>query len=118
MYLFAIYEMKKNGNKGFELRENHFYLYILLFATSVNLIATNMNVLSRAAFYYEFLSIIAFPNIIETSISKINNRRLVYIIIFTFLILHSEIIMYYRPEWNSAYDYKSCIIQKYDYICE
>ena len=118
MYIFAIYEIRKKAKNKETDDNNDFYLYILLFATCTNLIATNMNVLSRAVTYFSFLSIIALPNIIKNNIVEKNNLKICYLIIYSVFILYSCTIIHFRPEWNSAYNYKSCIIHRSNYICE
>lgn len=90
-----------------EKEKNHFYLYTFVFSTLFYALSINTAVLARAGQYFAVFSIISLPNIIYQNIKK---RRLIFeIIISTCLIMYSSIIMIYRPEWNSAYNYKFCI---------
>ena len=116
MYLFALYEIKIKKKQQLMERDN-FYLYTILFAACVNMIAIKMNVLSRAAEYFSFITIIVLPNITENHIYEIKNKKLAYIIICIILIAYSSTIIYYRPEWNSAYNYRSCIIENNNDLC-
>lgn len=110
LFLFAIFIVPLNKRE-----ENGFYLYSLLFATSLFFISIKMPVLSRGVQYYSIMSIIALPNLIEKNLQK---NRLVYkTIIICMFLLYSSIIIKLRPEWNSAFDYKSCIFPKKDYVC-
>ena len=119
MYLFAIYEIYKNEKDGkINDENNNFYLYSLLMAAVVNMIAINMNVLSRAALYFNIFSIISLPNIIHNNVKNIYNKKILNVAILLIFVIYSNTIIYFRPEWNSAFNYKSCIIKKNGYICE
>ena len=83
------------------------YIYLLLFTTVFNIMALRMNVLSRMADYFSIFSIVAIPNVLA-NIKNFNTRRISNVILFIFLFLYSSIIITFRPEWNSAYNYKTC----------
>ena len=76
-----------------------------------------MDIVSRAAFYFNFITIITLPNIIQENVTNEKNKRVIKTLSILFLIVYSSTIIYYRPEWNSAYDYKTCIFPKDGYIC-
>ncbi len=117
MLIFGLYEInKRNNNKN--NKENNFYLYSLLFAMLINMLGINMNIMSRVALYFDALAIISFPNLIQENISIINNKRIINIVFIIFFILYSSSIIYFKPEWNSAYNYKSCIFPKDGYVCK
>lgn len=111
IYLFSIIIIKRDKKE-----ECSFYLYTTIFTAVIYFISINMAILSRASQYYAIFSIISLPNIIKVNVSE---RKLVYnsILIF-FMILYSTIIMLYRPEWNSAYNYKSCLFVNEGYVCD
>ena len=113
MYLFSLFVVKQT-----ERQKYGFYLYTLLFASMICLVSINMAVLSRAALYYTTLSIVSLPNIIEANIKE--SKIIIQSIIVGLLILYSSIIMVNKPEWNSAFNYKSCIMPELGegYVCE
>lgn len=102
MFLVSMWLYKRNKITN---KENEFYIYVLLFSALINLIAIKMNILSRASEYFTIFSIIALPNIINSCCSKkeIINFNIVIVIL---LVLYSTIIIKYRPEWNSSFNYK------------
>lgn len=111
MFLFCSFVSKKG--EGYE---KDFYLYTLIVAAAIFFISINMAVLSRASQYYAILAIISLPNLME---NKVKNNKIIYsIVIVIFMMLYSSIVMIYRPEWNSAFNYKSCIIKGDGTICE
>lgn len=112
-YIFVIYESRKKKSKEI----NSMYLLSILVTATINLVAIRMNIISRAAFYFNFLTIISLPNIIEQNVINISNKRVVEFLLILFLTVYSSSIIYLKPEWNSAYDYKSCIFPKNGYVC-
>ena len=109
--IFSLFVIKKDNKKS-----NDFYLYVFIFSALLYALSINVAVLARVGLYFAILSIISLPNIIYYNLK---NDRLIYeLIISVFLILYSSIIMIYRPEWNSAYNYKSCIGNWHDVECE
>lgn len=99
-----------------EQKSNHFYLYNFTFSALFYALSIHTAVLARAGQYFAIFSIISLPNII---CYNIKNKKLIYeFVISLFLILYSSIIMIYRPEWNSAYNYESCIGSWHDINCE
>ena len=111
MYIFSLIIVKQK-----ERQDYGFYLYTLLFTAAIYFVSINMAVLSRASQYYAIFSVISLPNLIEHNVK--NNKIIVNIAIVFFMILYSSIVMIYRPEWNSAFNYKSCILPKEDYVCK
>ena len=109
--IFSLFIIRKE-NKKF----NNFYLYVFFFSSLLYSLSINTSILARMGHYIAIFSIIALPNII---CFNIKTRKLVYeFIISAFLILYSSIIMVYRPEWNSAYNYESCIGNWYSNECK
>lgn len=111
LFLFAL--MSKNKN----IKNYDFYLYILLISAAVNFISTDMNIISRAADYFDIFAIICIPNIVYSLKNK-NTKMICSLILLIFLALYSGIIMKYRPNWNTAYNYKSCLIFTENSVCE
>jgi len=114
MFLFSLFEIKKNKS---DYSKKGFNLYVFVISSAISLIAMNMNILARVTTYFNVFSIICLPNIIEDNIKKINNKVVVNSIVVLFLILYSSTIIKYRPEWNTAFDYRSCIIKSNENIC-
>lgn len=114
MYLFSIFEMKKSKLKN---EHNNFYLYIFIMSSAFSLVAMNMNVLSRATLYFNIFSIICLPNVISENIYDRRNKMAVNLIVIMMFTVYSSIIIHYRPEWNTAFDYKSCVIPNYQDVC-
>lgn len=117
MYLFILYECRKQKNIG-DLQNNSLYLYSLLFATLINLLGIKLDVMSRAAFYFNILSIIAVPNVIQRFEKNKNSRFIVKLVMCFCLIVYANCIIAFRPDWNTAYNYKTCIFPKTGYICK
>lgn len=111
MYLFSTFVVKKN-----EKQKYSFYLYSLLFTSMLYLVSINMAVLSRAALYFAFLSIVSLPNIIESNMKE--SKIVVESTVIGLFMLYASIIMVNKPEWNSAYNYKTCLIPEKEYVCE
>lgn len=111
MFIFTYFVTK---NK--EIKNRNFYLYSLLMAAVFNMLAINMNILARAAEYFNILSIIVLPNVIN-SIEIKKNRLFISTVFVIFLVCYSTTIIVYRPNWNSAFNYKSCLIPQKDYVC-
>ena len=109
IFLFSLYEVKKyKTNK----KENDFYLYIFIMASAASLVAANMNVLSRITDYFACFSIICLPNIIEDNIKRKDTKFFVNGILVFALLTYSSVIIHFRPEWNTAYNYKSIITNR------
>ncbi|MBR2543502.1 EpsG family protein [Candidatus Saccharibacteria bacterium] len=111
MYVFSLIILS-----GKDLKKYSFYLYSLLFATALCFVSINMAVLSRVSQYYTIFSIIALPNIINANIGK--SKAMIEFVIIGLFMTYSSVIMINKPEWNSAYDYKTCLIPEEGYICE
>lgn len=111
MYIFSLCIVKQDKRQKYG-----FYLYSLLFASTICFVSINMAVLSRVSQYYAILSIIALPNLINLNLK--NNKTIINMVIVLFMMLYSSIVMIYRPEWNSAFNYKSCIISQNEYYCK
>ena len=111
MYVFSLFVIKKEKKQDYS-----FYLYSLFFTTAVYFISVNMAVLSRMSQYFAIVSIIALPNVIEANIKE--SKLLVEAIIISLFATYAAIIMINKPEWNSAYNYKSCLMPEEGYICE
>ena len=111
MYVFSLIVIKKEKRQDYS-----FYLYALLFSAAIYFVSINMSVLNRATQYYAIFSIIALPNIVEANMKE--SKLIVESIIIGLFILYSSVIMYSKPEWNSAYNYKTCLFQEEGYICE
>lgn len=104
LILFIIFfkTLKKYNNKE---QINDFYLLMILSSSCINLLGISMNVLSRLAMYYSIFTIIAVPNMIECiNIKKI--REKFYICLTLFLLLYSNTIIIFRPEWFRIDKYK------------
>jgi len=114
MFLFSLFEIKKNKE---DYSKKSFYLYVFVMSSAFSLIAMNMNVLARVTTYFNVFSIICLPNIIEDNIKKINNKVLVNSFIIIMLLLYSSVIIKFRPEWNTAFNYRSCIIESNENVC-
>lgn len=112
IYLFCCVILK---NKS--INQKNFYLNVILVATLFNFIAINMNILARASLYFEIFSIIVLPNVITVLKNK-DNVKIVFLITLAVLFLYSTTIIVFRPEWNSAFNYKSCLIHNEGDICE
>ena len=111
MYLFAIFVTRKKNQQ-----ENSSYLYSLLFAAAVYGVSINMAIIGRAAEYCAIFSIIALPNIIEENIRE--SKAIVESSIIGLFMLYASIIMINKPEWNSAYNYETCLLPGDNYVCE
>lgn len=113
LYLLSILLMKKNKLKDYKQNgNNNFYLYTFVMSSAFSIIAMRMNVLARITLYFNVFSIICLPNVIMENI-KVESKKLVariaLILVFT---TYSCIIIKYRPQWNTAYNYKNCFIDK------
>ena len=117
MYLFALYEINKSNNNAGDKRKKDFYLLSLLFAAIINMLGIKMNIMSRVALYFDVLTIVSLPNIIHDNVYNIDNRKKINIAFLLVFTLYSSTIIYYKPNWNSAYNYKSCLFPHDDYIC-
>lgn len=111
MYLFSLIIIKRNERQNYNS-----YLNILLFTTAIFFTSINMAVLSRAGQYFSIISLISLPNMIESNIKE--SKVLVRSSIVTLFMIYSSIIIVNKPEWNSAYNYKSCLLPESTYICE
>ena len=118
MFVFGLYEVNKKNNNNRNNIENNFYLNSLLFAMVINMLGINMNIMSRVALYFDSLAIVSFPNLIYENINNVNNKKIINSLFIIFFICYSSSIIYLKPEWNSAYNYKSCIFPKENYICK
>lgn len=115
MYLFSYSLIKDKTNMN---KEANFYLNTFIYIVGLNLIASNMNVLSRAIQYFGIFSIIALPNLLKIYLNKNRDYIVITTLIASLFIVYSSIIMKYRPEWNTAYNYKSCLIINNGDKCE
>lgn len=106
MYIFSLFEMKKSKKTNMH---SGFYLYTFVMSSAFSLIAMNLNVLARATTYFNIFSIVCLPNVISENIHTEKNRVLVNLIIIMIFVLYSSIIIKFRPEWNTAFNYKNCI---------
>lgn len=111
MYVFSLLV-----TAGKDRQKYSFYLYSLLFAAVFYCVSINMAVFSRVSQYYAIFSIIALPNIIEANIRE--SKIIVESLIVGLFITYASIVMINRPEWNSAYDYKTCLMPGEGYVCE
>ena len=111
MYVFSLIVIKREKRQDYS-----FYLYTLLFSAAIYFVSINMSVLNRVTQYYAIFSIIALPNIIEANIKE--SKLLVKSAIIGLFMLYSSVIMYNKPEWNSAYNYKTCLFPEEGYICD
>lgn len=106
------YTITKNKNE----KLNNFYLYSMLFAVSANMLGINMDILSRVSLYFNALTIIALPNLINNKFSNKNangNIKIYYFLIILFFVVYSSSIIFLKPEWNSAYNYELCLTSQY-----
>ncbi len=110
MFIFSTC-ITRNKNYG----NNNFYLFVLLFTSCVSMISINMAVLERVCIYYSMFSIVALPNLIHNS--KIKDKFIINALVVLVLFIYSSTTMIYRPNWNTAFDYKTCIFPKSDYVC-
>lgn len=110
-FLFSLFVIKKERKQDYG-----FYLYSLFFTMAIYFVSISMAVLSRVSLYFAIISIIALPNIIEANIRE--SKMLVELIVIGLFMTYATIIVVSKPEWNSAYNYKTCLIQKEGYICE
>lgn len=117
MFVFGLYEIRKNNKTKKLDKNNNFYLMSLLFATIINMLGINMNIMSRVALYFDILAIISIPNLISDNVTNEINRKAINILFVVFFVSYSSTIIYFKPEWNTAYNYKSCIFPKSGYIC-
>lgn len=109
--VFSLIIIKKDSK---EL--NNFNLYVLVISALLFALSINIAVLARVAQFIAMFTIIVLPNIIYYNIKE---KRLVFeFIISMFLILYSSIVMIYRPEWNSAYNYELCVDNIYSNECK
>jgi len=83
------------------------YIYSATASSAISIMATRMNILSRADDYYSILLIAGIPNMIE-ELHKKRNKKTAKLLFITFLIAFSSTIIIMRPEWNTAYNYKPC----------
>ena len=109
MYLFGLFEIRKNKSTN---EKNSFYLYTFVLSSAFSLIAMNMNVLARATTYFNIFSIVCLPNIIVENVKNRNDRLLVNCIVALIFIMYSSVIIKFRPEWNTAFNYKNCILEE------
>ena len=114
MYLFSLYEIRRNKS---DKVSNSFYLYSFVMSSAFSLIAMNLNVLARAATYFNVFSIICLPNVIADNIKNKDNIVFANCLIVIILIIYSSVIIKYRPEWNTAFNYKTCIIENNQNEC-
>lgn len=111
MYVFSVLVIKKD-----EKQKYGFYLYSMLFAAAIFCISINMAVLERAAQYFSIISIISLPTIIEDNFKE--SKLLLNTIVVSLFITYASTIMINKPEWNSAYNYKTCLLPEDGYVCE
>ena len=90
----------------------------MLFAAAINLIGTNMNILSRAADYFSIFIIISFPNVIEETVVRKYDKKILNILLLLCFVSYSSVIIFYKPEWNSAFNYSACLIKNEGDLCE
>ena len=83
-------------------------MYCMLFAVAMNMIGINLNILARVSLYFNALTIVALPNIITKNLKLIKNKKMVNLALILFYLLYSTVIIVFRPEWNSAYNYDIC----------
>lgn len=117
MFIFSVFLYKIKFKTVQDEKEDNFYLYVLLASALINLIAVRMNVLSRLADYFAIFSIIALPNIVQRTC---NCRKAfnVGLIVTVVLFIYSTTIIVNKPEWNSAYNYTTCLLPDTSYECK
>lgn len=111
MYLFSLIVIDRREKPKYS-----FYLYVLLFSVALSFISINMSVLNRASQYYAIFSIVALPNIIEANI--VRSKKTIETSIVGLFMVYSSVIMINKPEWNTAFDYRTCLIQEEGYVCK
>ena len=112
MFLFSSIILK---NKEKNLNSNCFYLFAFLLSFCMLMISVKMAIMERISIYFTIFTIVALPNIIG---KKVKNYVIVNSIIFILIFIYSSTIMVYRPEWNTSFEYKSCILPDNNYICD
>lgn len=116
MFVLSL-SLRGRCNSSQQKKSIDFYIYVFLISALINLIAIRMNVLARLAEYFTIFSIVALPNIIHNTCNQ--RKELDYnLIIIAFLLMYSTTIIVNRPEWNTAYNYKTCLMPDNGYICE
>lgn len=108
VYVFVVLFLMGRENK----KNNSFYLYITLMGFLIYFLSIKISILARAAQYFTIFIIIVIPNIIQDSNNKKEVKSFISIIICVLFILYANTIIYLRPEWNSAFNYSSCIKEK------
>ena len=98
-------EYKESGN-------NNFYLYTFIMSSAFSIIAMKMNVLARVTLYFNVFSIICLPNVIQENIISTSKKIVLRILLIVMFTVYSCVIIKFRPQWNTAYNYKNSFIDK------
>lgn len=117
-YIFARYAIAKHNQAATPTRQESFYLYSLLAASIVSIMGVKMDIMSRVIIYFSIFSIVSIPNLLSNYIQTKTTRKILQFSFIIFLVIYSSAIIILRPEWNSAYRYKSCLAPKENYICK
>lgn len=88
----------------------NFYLYTFLLAACFSVMAMKLNVLSRATMYFSIFSIVMIPNLITENIKSIQLRKTISLVICVISVCYITIIIKFRPNWNTAFNYELCAI--------
>lgn len=81
----------------------HTYVYFMIIATGISLIATQASMLDRLTQYFWIFSILAIPDIISKL--RPENRSIIAIIVTLIVISYNLILLWLRPEWNMIVPY-------------
>ena len=110
-FVFARFVVaKKKGEQERFSDEDSMYLLTLFGTSVISFVGVQMDVMSRTICYLSILSMISIPNITEIYLLKNSKNKLIIVTLIVLLLFsYSSGIIILKPEWNTAYDYKSCL---------
>ena len=98
-------------------REDSRDLFVLLGTSAISIAGLQMDIISRVVCYFNILSIISIPYFYSCYMKSRSSSLYALFIVLLFFSYSSAAIVF-RPEWNTAYDYKSCLLKGDNYVCE
>lgn len=99
---------RKKPIKDFDAIDSQ-YLYTLLGASMMSAIGAKMDVMSRTVIYFSVFTLSSIPNIIECYVINLRKKLAYCSASMLFLLCYSSWIIINKPEWNTAFDYRSCL---------
>ena len=106
IFAYTIWSHSKTYVTNQSGRDNNRLMIILVvIATIIMLVSFNFNLLSRIALYFSFFASIILPNAI--SLLPVKKRSIITIASVICFTIYSLTLLYYRPEWNQIFPYKT-----------